>query len=401
MKLGTPASFTITTAGDTPTGYRIFNKTKNAYVAGAILALPAAGDPNTVTVSFTPTLADGAGEYQVEAVYGTGDSAETLRSDPAVLSLWELAYSAGNDALTTSIELASMVPNDAVDFTVYSGYSQAVKLLVDGYQYTADDGHEIGWETANYVTTQIGRVTWGSTDAMSNIAFMYNEPDRHANISTGASHKSEVSAGGTHDFSIHLYNANAIAERHTGTLGMNLSLLDGGTETKKAESSAEVKFLMQPAAINATLPLTVQSYGYGADGSVAVPTNYGIQNGSNFPIKVTGLSAKAASGFRLMSPSGFVSGTDRTYLVNKNQMSHGQATLRLADQQITTASAGGSWMAGADFTGWAIAGAASEGAWVSYPIAIESYIAKGEDSTTGKQLAQVTYTVGISPESVS
>ena len=56
---------------------------------------------------------------------------------------------------------------------------------------------------------------------------------------------------------------------------------------------------------------------------------------------------------------------------------------------------------GADFTGWAIAGAASEGAWVSYPIAIESYIAKGEDSTTGKQLAQVTYTVGISPESVS
>ena len=46
-------------------------------------------------------------------------------------------------------------------------------------------------------------------------------------------------------------------------------------------------------------------------------------------------------------------------------------------------------------------GAASEGAWVSYPIAIESYIAKGEDSTTGKQLAQVTYTVGISPESVS
>lgn len=83
-----------------------------------------------------------------------------------------------------------------------------------------------------------------------------------------------------------------------------------------------------------------------------------------------------------MSPSGFVSGTDRTYLVNKNQMSHGQATLRLADQQITTASAGGSWMAGADFTGWAIAGAASEGAWVSYPIAIEGYIAKGEDSTT-------------------
>lgn len=84
---------------------------------------------------------------------------------------------------------------------------------------------------------------------------------------------------------------------------------------------------------------------------MAVPTNYGIQNGSNFPIKVTGLSAEAASGFRLMDPSSFVDGADRTYLVNKNQMSHGQATLRLADQQITTASAGGSWMAGADFTG--------------------------------------------------
>ena len=158
---------------------------------------------------------------------------------------------------------------------------------------------------------------------------------------------------------------------------------------------------MQPAAINATLPLAVQSYGYGADGSVAVPTNYGIQNGSNFPIKVTGLTAKAAADFRLMDPSSFVEGADRTYKVNKNQMSHGQATLRLNDRQITTAAAGGSWTAGADFTGWAIKGAASEGAWVSYPIAIESYIAKGEDSTTGKQLAEVTYTVGVSPESVS
>ncbi|WP_306576203.1 hypothetical protein [Anaerotruncus massiliensis (ex Togo et al. 2019)] len=402
VKLGTPASFTITTAGDTPTGYRIFNKTKNAYVAGAILALPAAGDPNTVTVSFTPTLADGAGEYQVEAVYGTGDSAETLRSDPAVLSLWELAYSAGNDALTTSIELASMVPNDAATFTVRSGYNKAMKLGVGSYQYTPDDGFTIDWGTTNYVNPQIYRTTWGSEDAMKNIAFMRHDGTQYMSVSPGDTQMSvDVAANEAHPFKIEVYNANAIAERHTGTLGMNLSLLDGGTETKKAESSAEVKFLMQPAAINATLPLTVQSYGYGADGSVAVPTNYGIQNGSNFPIKVTGLSAEAASDFRLMDPSSFVDGADRTYLVNKNQMSHGQATLRLADQQITTASAGGSWMAGADFTGWAIAGAASEGAWVSYPIAIESYIAKGEDSTTGKQLAQVTYTVGISPESVS
>ncbi|WP_256152897.1 hypothetical protein [Anaerotruncus sp. DFI.9.16] len=402
VKLGTQASFTITTAGDTPTGYRIFNQTKNAYVAGAILALPAAGDPNTVTVSFTPTLADGAGEYQVEAVYGTGDSAETLRSDPAVLSLWELAYSAGNDALTTSIELASMVPNDAATFTVRSGYSKAMKLGVGSYQYTPDDGFTIDWGTTNYVNPQIYRTTWGSEDAMKNIAFMRHDGTQYMSVSPGDTQMLvDVAAKETHPFTLEVYNANAIAERHTGTLGMNLSLLDGGTETKKAESSAEVKFLMQPAAINATLPLTVQSYGYGADGSVAVPTNYGIQNGSNFPIKVTGLSAEVASGFRLMDPSTFVDGADRTYLVNKNQMSHGQATLRLADQQITTASAGGSWMAGADFTGWAIAGAASEGAWVSYPIAIESYIAKGEDSTTGKQLAQVTYTVGISPESVS
>ena len=319
-----------------------------------------------------------------------------------MLSLWELAYSAGNDALTTSVELASMVPNDAATFTVRSGYNKAMTLGVGSYQYTPDDGFTIDWGTTNYVNPQIYRTTWGSEDAMKNIAFMRHDGTQYMSVSPGDTQMSvDVAANEAHPFKIEVYNANAIAERHTGTLGMNLSLLDGGTETKKAESSAEVKFLMQPAAINATLPLTVQSYGYGADGSVAVPTNYGIQNGSNFPIKVTGLSAEAASGFRLMDPSSFVDGADRTYLVNKNQMSHGQATLRLADQQITTASAGGSWMAGADFTGWAIAGAASEGAWVSYPIAIESYIAKGEDSTTGKQLAQVTYTVGISPESVS
>ena len=401
VKLGDAASFTITTAGDTPTGYRIFNKTKKAYVGSEVKAVTSADDPNTVTVSFTPTLADGAGEYQVEAVYGTGASEETLRSDPAVLSLWELAYGEGRDALTTLPEVTAMVPNDAVSFTVHSGYDSAVKLQVGSYQYTADDGFDIGWAGSDYVTTQINRTTWGSTDAMSNIVFQYYEENSYVPISPETSHKSDVAAGGTHNFFINLYNGNAIAERHIGTLGMTLSLLDGGTEAEKSSSAAEVKFLMQPAAINATLPLAVQSYGYGADGSVAVPTNYGIQNGSNFPIKVTGLTAKAAADFRLMDPSSFVEGADRTYKVNKNQMSHGQATLRLNDRQITTAAAGGSWTAGADFTGWAIKGAASEGAWVSYPIAIESYIAKGEDSTTGKQLAEVTYTVGVSPESVS
>lgn len=81
----------------------------------AILALPAAGDPNTVTVSFTPTLADGAANTRSRRCMGPATPRKPCSATRRWLSLWELAYSAGNDALTTSVELASMVPNDAGD----------------------------------------------------------------------------------------------------------------------------------------------------------------------------------------------------------------------------------------------------------------------------------------------
>lgn len=136
-----------------------------------------------------------------------------------------------------------------------SGYNKAMKLGVGSYQYTPDDGFTIDWGTTNYVNPQIYRTTWGSEDAMKNIAFMRHDGTQYMSVSPGDTQMSvDVAANEAHPFKIEVYNANAIAERHTGTLGMNLSLLDGGTETKKAESSAEVKFLMQPAAINATLP---------------------------------------------------------------------------------------------------------------------------------------------------
>ena len=373
-------------AGDTPTGYRIFNKTKSTYVGSEVNAVTSADDPNTVTVSFTPTLADGAGEYQVEAVYGS----ETLLSEPARLYLWEVEYSDGHTALTTSSDSldgtgsygTDAEPNDSARILIHKGYGGGYFSTGGDKSLTMDDGEAPPALDGLDLTC---RTKWGSGEAMRKILFSVT-PQGSLGADPLVLH-------------LNLYNANAINQLRTGVITCGITL--GKDEAHTVTGTYKVALRMEPAAINATLPLAVQSYGYGADGSVAVPTNYGIQNGSNFPIKVTGLTAKAAADFRLVDPSSFVEGADRTYKVNKNQMSHGQATLRLNDRQITTAAAGGSWTAGADFTGWAIKGAASEGAWVSYPIAIESYIAKGEDSTTGKQLAEVTYTVGVSPESVS
>ena len=190
------------------------------------------------------------------------------------------------------------------------------------------------------------------------------------------------------------YNANAISESRDGWLSMKISLLERGAANAYADDMARIPFHTNPVSIDATVPLWVCMYGYGGDGKVVTPEegSYVVKNNSLFPVQVTGMSVRPMENWSFVQPpaGGFL--TNGSYDVSRNNLSAGQAALRL-DTQWVSADAGAGWTA-AEKTGplFKPIGAAAERA-----VPVECYIPAGGVTADGEtQIAAVTYTVGIS-----
>ena len=352
-----------------------------------------------VSVTFTPEW-DAGGSYYLKA---TDSNGTTVKSKDFTVSLWRVAYSGNQTAMETStLGVDETGPNDIATLEVkafqplVTDYDPAdqTNLQIDDYALTGDDA-SFAPQLVEKDAVVNARTVWGSDDAMKKFAI------------TRTTDGVETPVGTTRAFSVNatvpysLYNANAISEEKDGRMTMQVTLRRGAVEY--AADTAEIKLHTNPARIDATVPLWVCMYGYGGDGKVVTPEegSYTIKNNSSFPVAVTEMSVHPADGWHLVQApdGGFV--TNGKYDISKNTLVEGQAALRLDTHWISSGVNGADWSMSA---GDASTGPLFQpiGAGTARSIPVECYIPAGGVAGEGETLlATVTYTVGVSPESVS
>jgi hypothetical protein len=171
-----------------------------------------------------------------------------------------------------------------------------------------------------------------------------------------------------------LHNANALTQSTpAGTYQL----------TMKSDLDESLTFVIkinrQPAQIHATVPLYICMYGYGGDGKVVTPDNYGIVNQSDFPLQITSVTGTHTSGGWGLKDSAA-------------DLKAGELFLRLADQTITseTKNTSGNSL-------WRIAASGTMGeddGRLTIPI---SAAIAGDNVNKGgeSEVCSVTYTTGI------
>lgn len=126
--------------------------------------------------------------------------------------------------------------------------------------------------------------------------------------------------------------------------------------------------------LNATVPMYVCMYGYNGDGEVVEPTEYGITNYSNGPIKITDIDV-AQNGWTI---------TDKAPL----ELQRGELSMKMKDTQLVTGS-----NTPLNQEQWVIEGGEEENG-VKFDIPLTCYIAGGNvNDAEETYVTKVTYTV--------
>lgn len=126
--------------------------------------------------------------------------------------------------------------------------------------------------------------------------------------------------------------------------------------------------------LNATVPMYVCMYGYNGDGEVVEPTEYGITNYSNGPIKITDIEV-AQNGWNI---------TDKAPL----ELQRGELSMKMKDTQLVTGH-------NTPFNQeqWVVEGGEEENG-VKFDIPLTCYIAGGNvNDAEESYVTKVTYTV--------
>lgn len=388
---GVPATIMAEVSSDDVVSCELYRGTNKIDTSFGGVVNSGNGGKASVSVTFTPNWGDD-GVYHLEATDANGTVA---KSGSFSLSLWKVQYSTGDRTAvqTSTLGADDSGPNDtasiviAIQQPLAGGTSTSLSVGIGSYTMESADA-DYAPQLVSKEAVTAGRTEWGRNDAMNKFAWTRPYEGTEYPVSQTRGWNQTVT------LPFNFYNANAISESRDGWLSMKISLLERGAANAYADDMARIPFHTNPVSIDATVPLWVCMYGYGGDGKVVTPEegSYVIKNNSLFPVQVTGMSVRPMGNWSFVQPpaGGFL--TNGSYDVSRNNLSAGQAALRL-DTQWVSADAGADWTA-ADKTGplFKPIGAAAERA-----VPVECYIPEGGVTADGEtQIAAVTYTVGIS-----
>ncbi|WP_419491300.1 right-handed parallel beta-helix repeat-containing protein [Anaerotruncus massiliensis (ex Liu et al. 2021)] len=388
---GVPATIMAEVSSDDVVSCELYRGTNKIDTSFGGVVNSGNGGKASVSVTFTPNWGDD-GVYHLEATDANGTVA---KSGSFSLSLWKVQYSTGDRTAvqTSTLGADDSGPNDtasiviAIQQPLAGGTSTSLSVGIGSYTMESADA-DYAPQLVSKETVTAGRTEWGRNDAMNKFAWTRPYEGTEYPVSQTRGWNQTVT------LPFNFYNANAISESRDGWLSMKISLLERGAANAYADDMARIPFHTNPVSIDATVPLWVCMYGYGGDGKVVTPEegSYVIKNNSLFPVQVTGMSVRPMENWSFVQPpaGGFL--TNGSYDVSRNNLSAGQAALRL-DTQWVSADAGAGWTA-AEKTGplFKPIGAAAERA-----VPVECYIPAGGVTADGEtQIAAVTYTVDIS-----